>query len=304
MDICLKKEGNIEKSLVMWCIDNCEDHLKSKEVKNIFTPHETIEIKSFIRWCNKEQNFDVTDYLWDLSEIKDSIAKFIDAPETENTVVDNALSNLEEALLRSAFQKPFDKADFDLETILYGMLTYIDSNAKAKLKDRSAAYSVNNIRKACETILSGAAEFQRSNDKWSEEKQQHYIHNLLMGYSDTVITLYFLKGKNKYNSSKILDGLQRISAIIRAFTDPSFMIPTKHVGDKFSQGDYISSFEMLYSGSFSAFITNARISIKVYEFESDIDAVDFYIAQNKGSTHSEKDIRIAFEYKAKLLQKN
>lgn len=122
-----------------------------------------------------------------------------------------------------------------------------------------------------------------------------------MGFSAAEIILYYIKGEDKYRSCKILDGLQRISALIRLVLDHSFMIPTKPVSNTIEERDLISSYDFFNSPELAnKLFQNARISIKIYEFESEADAVDFYISINKGCTHSEADIKKALEYKATL----
>lgn len=134
------------------------------------------------------------------------------------------------------------------------------------------------IIKACTPV------FQRDNDKWTREMQVSYIENALGGCA-TEIQLYTLMDDNgTYSKCKILDGLQRSTA---------------HAA--FKRGEFQIFDEFNYEDSTARIVSSvSRITVKIYCFESEIEAVEYYIQMNENITHSSEDIIRAKEYLAKL----
>lgn len=118
--------------------------------------------------------------------------------------------------------------------------------------------------------------FQRDNDKWSRERQQLFVQNLICGVK-TTITLYSV---NDSVDHWLLDGLQRMTAIAM-FLDNQFPI-----------FDDIW-FDDVKAGRFFGMIPLDMLS---YDFESHEAACSHYIAINEGITHSPDDIDRARRY--------
>ena len=125
-------------------------------------------------------------------------------------------------------------------------------------------------------------EFQRSNDKWTKKMQIKFIENLITGCV-TQISLYTTTDK-EFPKWFILDGLQRLTAINLFITNQ------------------LKVFGNLTYDDVKANINGETnpIEFKLYRFNNEIEAVEFYIAINENITHSKKDIQRAKDYLAKL----
>lgn len=124
-------------------------------------------------------------------------------------------------------------------------------------------------------------DFQRTNDKWSEEMQVAFIENLMKGFS-TTLTCYNLGGLQHY----ILDGLQRITAI-KAFLLgdlKAFGLTYQELVEKYGRGIF----------------KHSSVTILFYSFESEAEAVNFYIDLNKNIAHSQEDVDKAEKYLQQL----
>jgi hypothetical protein len=128
--------------------------------------------------------------------------------------------------------------------------------------------------------------FQRDNDKWTEERQSKYIWNLLRGNKGQAIVLY----NTQDNEAKwwILDGLQRITAIVRFLTDETFFVKTKY-------GDFNCA-QLRASTPAEQVPSVGSVLISKNNFESHVSACEHYIEINEGITHSEKDIQRARDF--------
>lgn len=123
--------------------------------------------------------------------------------------------------------------------------------------------------------------FQRDNDKWTKSMQKKFIENIVVGCS-TSISLYTVS-KNEFPKWLILDGLQRLTAISLFIQDEL----------KIFNG-------LVYSDIKNQVSDGGVLEFKRYRFNSEIEAVEFYIAINENITHSKKDIQRAKDYLAKL----
>lgn len=125
--------------------------------------------------------------------------------------------------------------------------------------------------------------FQRTNDKWTREMQIAFVENVLQGYR-TQIMLYEVcsNGRSPLRAfCKLIDGYQRLTAII-----------------SFIRGDF-TCFGYTFKEMDEQRIlvrTKPQIGIKIYSFESEQQAVEFYIAINENITHSTSDIQKARNY--------
>lgn len=123
--------------------------------------------------------------------------------------------------------------------------------------------------------------FQRDNDKWNKSMQRKFIENIVVG-CPTSISLYTIS-EEEFPKWLILDGLQRLTAI-----------------NLFIQ-DELKIFNGLVYSDIKAQVSDEGIlEFKRYRFNSEIEAVEFYIAINENITHSKKDIQRAKDYLAKL----
>lgn len=135
-----------------------------------------------------------------------------------------------------------------------------------------------------ETVLkNGVPEFQRDNDKWSLAMQVKYVENVMMGFRDEI---YLLSYNNTHTDCRILDGLQRTTALLD-FQAGKFKI----FGD-IGYEDVNNNIAMS--------MTSYTTTLRLFQFNDEIEAVEFYIEMNENITHSEEDIAKAKAYLAKL----
>lgn len=123
--------------------------------------------------------------------------------------------------------------------------------------------------------------FQRDNDKWTKPMQKKFIENIVIGCS-TSISLYAISEK-EFPNWLILDGLQRLTAINLFINDEL----------KIYNG-------LVYSDIKEQISDGGVLEFKRYRFNTEIEAVEFYIAINENITHSKKDIQRAKDYLARL----
>lgn len=116
--------------------------------------------------------------------------------------------------------------------------------------------------------------FQRENNKWTFPQKQRFVENLISGCRSE-ITLYSLAGD--VGCCHILDGLQRLTAVAG-----------------FIQGDFAVWGGLRFTEIADPLVfTNGKMSLRIYDFASQDEAIDFYIAMNEGITHSPADIERA-----------
>lgn len=133
-------------------------------------------------------------------------------------------------------------------------------------------------------------EFQRKNTKWNRHMQKMFIQNIICG-CESVIELYDITKPNSNHgesNSKILDGLQRLTACA-AFTNNEFGI--------FEENLYWRDLVDL-----PFFRAKHLLNLRLYLFKDEFEACQFYIDKNKGITHSEDDLLVAYEFMAKRDQ--
>lgn len=183
------------------------------------------------------------------------------------------------------------KANIELEFFHYGLLSIMNRKKHAHLAS-SKLSGVENFTVAYNAICEYIPVFQRSNDKWSTQKQISFIFNLLKGQVDTPIIVADIL---ENNSRVLLDGVQRVTSIHNFFNNPDM---TFDLGNN----EYISSDEICTNKSLSRWL-HIALNINVITFNTEVEAVQYYIDMNEGSTHSENDILRAKEY-LKLITKN
>jgi hypothetical protein len=130
-------------------------------------------------------------------------------------------------------------------------------------------------------------DFQRNNDKWNQKMQIKFLENIVCGCMSTFIMGKIIKKpeeKGIFSNCKLIDGQQRLTAIL-SYMNKDFPI----FGDIYYNQDVNSFFSSLWS-----------LKLKIYEFDSEKEMVQFYIDLNENITHSLDDINRAYKYLKKL----
>src|SRR5690606_33990223 len=123
------------------------------------------------------------------------------------------------------------------------------------------------------------------------EMQVSYVYNVLRGMRGSPLVFYSIKPDAGKKNCMILDGLQRLTALVRFQNDMDMIFEMP--GNK-----SITASEIL-SGDFSR-LWSLVVPIRIYEFYSEIEAVNFYIEMNENITHSPEDIKRAKDYREVL----
>lgn len=184
--------------------------------------------------------------------------------------MNNDMKDVLKTIKDSPFRRSSYQVDISLSDFHKGVMMYLND-------DKHTNGFINS------DIFLSVPKFQRDNDKWSLEMKVSYIENLIKG-CDSVIMLYEISPKGKISTLEncyILDGLQRITAI-HEFVEGLI----KPFGKSYK--DLVEG-RILHS-------TLCRIKLRIYTFETEKEAVDFYIAMNENITHSKKDIEKAKKY--------
>ena len=175
----------------------------------------------------------------------------------------------------NAFSRPAYTVDLAMDDIVGSFLRFLNRNL----------YREIGCEKSPEEYKAGIFErippFQRNNDKWTPEMQSAFIRNILLGMKPSPILFYSLNDNN--SDCWVLDGLQRITCIIRFYTDPDMVI-------QFSEGVELTSRQILSNSTFEAMLWNLVIPLKVYQFKNEVEAVEHYIEFNDQITHAQEDI--------------
>lgn len=191
---------------------------------------------------------------------------------------------------KSHFYYSFYSADIDIEDFLRAIMFNIN-------RPMAKEYDKGNVttKELVDEIYRSVPEFQRSNDKWTSEMQSSYVSNILQGCKASPIMLYTVaEGSAGKSFCQILDGLQRITAMIRFFTDPMMEVKAGSLGPTMTSG------ELLTSNQFVIHLRGLCQSIKIYDFNTEIEAVEHYICINENISHSSEDINRAKSYLEKL----
>jgi len=136
------------------------------------------------------------------------------------------------------------------------------------------------------TLSSDLAEcvpaFQRNNDKWTIKQKQSWILNILKGVNSTILLATYDKGYKHY----IIDGYQRVTAIY------------EFLNDDFKLENGLSVRDIKENNLHK--VTMFKVGIRVYEFDTVAESVNFYVEMNENTTHSPEDIKKAKKYLADL----
>jgi uncharacterized protein with ParB-like and HNH nuclease domain len=182
------------------------------------------------------------------------------------------LPELEHLITHSAFNKNRYEVSIPLKRFNESLMTYIYDGY-----DSSDLQSI---------LKFGVPEFQRNNDKWSLDMQIKFVENILKGYV-TTIQLYILEDdykKENFNGCRILDGLQRTTALL-SFIEGDFKV----FYNSFSFDDLKNT--SILKG------LNKKVNLEIFRFDSQNDAIDFYVEMNENITHSKDDILKALSFK-------
>lgn len=123
-------------------------------------------------------------------------------------------------------------------------------------------------------VFEAVPNFQRDNDKWNSDMKSSFIQNLLMGCK-TDLFLYEVGDKGMVDC-KILDGLQRITAIY-GFLNNEVLAFGK-------------TFDELKASHVLIGFRDAVFNLHVFRFDSEREAIQYYIDINENITHSQEDI--------------
>lgn len=189
------------------------------------------------------------------------------------------ICDLKAILDSSILKKSPYRVDLDLMTVFDGLSLYSRSNPDVTElgADKSAWPSLGSqYLFECGFV----PKFQRDNTKWTDEMKSGFIENLLRGARTDVVLYSAEQTKSGRANSRILDGLQRLSAIC----------------------DFVSGKILAFGYSCQelqeALIVNwsTTFGLSIYNFKSHADAAVYYIQMNRGITHSPEDILRAVTY--------
>jgi hypothetical protein len=123
-------------------------------------------------------------------------------------------------------------------------------------------------------------EFQRANNKWTEEMQVSFVENMVSGFKSTI--LMYTVGDDGLNITDafLLDGLQRLTAWT------AFMMGEFKIFGQFYFNDINTR----------SILGRSHMVINFYNFNDHKEACEFYISMNKNITHSPQDLEVAYEF--------
>lgn len=173
-------------------------------------------------------------------------------------------NDIKAIIKNSAFSKNSYQVDIHLLKFIDGLMLFINDKSHKDISE----------------IFNAVPVFQRDNDKWTESMQVSFIENILKGCKSTIMLYEVMPndGMPLYDKCFILDGLQRLTAI-----------------HDFTKGK-IKAFGKTYRELCDARIitwNNRTIGVRIYSFNSEADAIKFYIEMNENITHSASDIQKA-----------
>ena len=170
----------------------------------------------------------------------------------------------------SSFARSSYAVNIELKYFVNSMLLHTDYDNK------DDGYSWYDKEYNLKWLSNITPEFQRSNDKWSKSMQKRFIENILMG-AKTELLLFKM---SEFEDSKIIDGLQRTTAII------------DFINGDIKPFDY--SFDELKEHLRS--FPSHNLVIKIYTFDTWEEVGRFYIDMNENITHSSDDIKKAKDW--------
>lgn len=204
-----------------------------------------------------------------------------------------------DALLKEIKSSPFNRAgtfmcDALLDSALTTLAMRLDRHAVKEIDPKNQFDDLDRgyAKEVFEIIKSRIPDFQRNNDKWTSDMQVSFMRNAIMGNKANPVLFYDLA--DDQSKRNLLDGYQRITSTARFFIERDMMI-------ELSDGNCISADQIISAGRSFSFWNNVIYPLKGYRFDSEIEAVDFYIAFNENITHSAEDIIRAKNYRQKIV---
>jgi hypothetical protein len=194
---------------------------------------------------------------------------------------------------KSHFYWSFYTADIDIEEFIPAIMFFIN-----RPYYRAYDKGERTLQELIDEINKVVPEFQRDNDKWTRDMQSSYLSNIVQGCKAPPLILYTIgpRGQPKTNCF-ILDGLQRITTMIKLFTDETLLL-------SINDGEMtLTSGELMKDPKFVIHLRGITQSIRIYDFDNEIQAVKHYISINENMTHSPEDITRARTYLEKLEAK-
>jgi len=187
-----------------------------------------------------------------------------------------------EEIIKRMKESPFQKQHYEV-SLDFNRITSLNFHILGSMEDIPGfGEDFNDLLKY------GIPKFQRDNNKWSKEMQVAFIENVVEGYRPTITLFTFdsIYSKISYSRCWILDGLQRLTAIIKFLNGE-----LKAFGRTYEELKEFSPIKL--TGYFEGYV-------RIYRFRSMPDVIDFYIDINKNITHSKEDIQKAKNYKDSL----
>jgi len=194
-----------------------------------------------------------------------------------NTMTPEKINPIEEKIRKIVKESAFSKQGYEITLFL--------EDFQRQMLDYSSVYDKEN--ETLDSILEKCVpEFQRKNDKWTLDMQSKYVENILKGCSSKIQMFCLEKDYKRlsYNSCKIIDGLQRTTAIIEFFKD------NVKVFDGLTYSEIKENFPNFLRR------IGMKLTLEIFVFDTLKDAVKFYIDMNENITHSKEDIQKAKEY--------
>jgi len=181
----------------------------------------------------------------------------------------------------NAFNKPSYQVDLPMDDLIEYFLRFLNRDKMLEIgKEQAPSAYVY-------AVFERTPPFQRNNDKWTSVMQSSFVRNVLLGIKPPPLIFYSLSDTK--SDCYILDGLQRITALTRFFTDADMEIP-------FDNNVVLTAKEILENDTFQRMLWNLTMPLRIYQFNSEREAVEHYIEMNDQITHSQDDILKAKKY--------
>lgn len=187
-----------------------------------------------------------------------------DAPAT--------LRKVREIIAKSPFSKQYYSVDFPLTSILRSLPMY--THWEEADKDR-----IRQNGNHAEYVAEITPVFQRANNQWTHEMQVSFVENVLSGMRTTIFLFGINYNTTDVSTCELLDGLQRMTAL------SLFLDGKLRVFGEYSVKEYPL-----------ALLKRNHLNVRVYDFATLQEAVQFYIDMNRNITHSPTDIEKAEKY--------
>jgi hypothetical protein len=172
---------------------------------------------------------------------------------------------LEQIIENSAFNKQSYVVNIPIRKFIKSIMFYINDDIENPTYKDILKYGVPN--------------FQRDNNKWTENMQIKFVENIIKGFVSK-IQLFELKNNSK---SQILDGYQRITAL-SSFIEGKFKVFNNSISFSDIENTILKGI-------------NKNIIIEIFKFDNLNDVIDFYVEMNENITHSPEDIKKALSFK-------